>query len=362
MKISLEKFYKDKKVLVTGHTGFKGGWLTQILLSWGAEVTGVSLYAPSNPHLYGILGLEKNIKSHTQDIRDYAKLKKIIGESKADIIFHMAAQPIVRDSYDNPLDTVSTNTMGTTNVLEAIRTVSGIKAAVMITTDKVYQNREWVYPYRETDSLGGTDPYSGSKSAADIIINTYIQSFFNIDNYKDTHNTLIAIARAGNVIGGGDWANHRLIPDIIRSIYKEKKPVIIRNPTAIRPWQHALEPLYGYLLLASMLYGGNKKAAEAWNFGPNHQNEITVSDLVKRAIKILEKGEMLTDTGTNIKHESNLLKLDINKTMNFLGWKPLLDLDTTLNLTFDWYKTYYTDPKSIIALTNQQINYFVNKI
>lgn len=353
----MKDFYKGKRVLVTGHTGFKGSWLTQVLLNFGAEVIGVSLPPETTPNLYEVLNLKESTKNYLVDIRDFAALKKIFHEEKPEIVFHLAAQAIVRTSYDDPLRTISTNVNGTANVLEAVRETPSIKSAVIITTDKVYENKEWHHAYRENDPLGGYDPYSASKAAADIVTSSYIQSFFNPADFKVKHHALVAIARAGNVIGGGDWAEYRLIPDIIRSIYEKKEKIQSRNPHAIRPWQHVLEPLSGYLVLAQALYEEKKELSGAWNFGPNNESFVSVEELINEAIKILGEGvhEYVPDAG---KHEAHNLKLDINKAHSLLKWKPRLNFQENLQLTFSWYKNYYDQSEGVAEFTNRQIKGF----
>lgn len=355
----MKDFYKGKKVLITGHTGFKGSWMAQTLLNFGARVVGVSLQTNFSPNIFDALGLQDKIENYYCDVRDYEALKGIFEKEKPEIIFHLAAQAIVRTSYDEPLKTISTNVMGTANVLEAIREVSNIKSAVIITTDKVYENKEWYYAYRETDPLGGYDPYSSSKAAADIVTNSYIQSFFNPKDFGIKHNSLIAIARAGNVVGGGDWAEYRLIPDIIRSIYDKKENVKIRNPQAVRPWQHVMEPISGYLTLAQGLYEKKVELSGAWNFGPNNESFMSVTSLIDEAIKILGKGSYVVESD-NSKHEAHLLKLDINKANALLNWKPKLTFRDNLELTFAWYKNYYEKKVDDIEFTNSQINNFFN--
>lgn len=353
----MKAFYKNKKVLITGHTGFKGAWLTQILLNWGAEVTGISLDPNTEPNLFEILGLQSKIHNHFSDIRDIEAMRTIFNESKPEIVFHLAAQPIVRLSYDDPLGTFSTNVMGTANILEVCKEIHSIKSVVIITTDKVYENKEWHYAYRENDPLGGHDPYSSSKAAADIVANSYIQSFFNPKDFGIKHNTLLAIARAGNVVGGGDWAEYRLIPDVIKAVYHTDTHVEIRNPESVRPWQHVLEPLSGYLMLAQELYNKKKELSGAWNFGPTSDSFVSVRVLAEGAKEILGKGEYIINPDTT-KHEANLLKLDINKAIALLGWKPVLSFKETLNLTFSWYKHYYENGEDVVEYTNKQINSF----
>jgi len=352
----MKSFYKNKKVLLTGHTGFKGAWLAQILLNWGAEVVGVSLPPNTAPNLFDSLGLMEKIKrNYFCDIRDYHKLLEIFKSEKPEIVFHLAAQPLVRDSYDDPLTTHSTNVMGTANVLQAIKEIGGVKSAVIITTDKVYENKEWLYPYREIDALGGYDPYSASKAAADVVTSSYIQSFFNPVDLGVKHHTLVAIARAGNVIGGGDWANDRLVTDLMRAVYERQEAVVIRSPKSIRPWQHVLEPLRGYLMLGERLYDGDKKISGAWNFGPDEESFVCVEEFIKRGLKILGKGEyQIVEDKT--KHEAGILKLDTHKAKSILNWRPWWSFDQSLSHTFEWYGKFYQDKKQAVDFTSEQIN------
>ena len=360
--LNMETFFKDKKILITGHTGFKGSWLTRILLNWSAKIAGISLTPNTKPSLFEILGTESKIKNYFVDIRDFESTKKIFLDEKPEIVFHLAAQPIVRVSYDDPLKTFSTNAIGTANVLQAIKEAGGVKSAVIITTDKVYENKEWIYPYRENDALGGYDPYSASKAAADIIANSYIQSFFNVADFQKKHDTLVAITRAGNVIGGGDWALYRLVPDIVRSIYEKDESVEIRSPHAIRPWEHVLEPLSGYLMLAQGLFEGKKELSGAWNFGPDSESFMTVKELVTGAVEFLGKGsvEIRPDVDSQ-KHEAGLLTLDTSKSKTYLDWKPRLKFHENLEFTFSWYKNYYEKLTDPAEFTNKQIEEFFKK-
>jgi len=356
----MKEFFKGKKILITGNTGFKGSWLSQILLEFGAEVIGVSLLPNTNPSLFNALGLDKKMKTYYCDVRNFDALQEIVKGEQPEAVFHLAAQAIVRDSYDDPLKTFSVNTLGTANVLQAVRDVGCVKSAVIITTDKVYKNNEWIYPYRETDALGGYDPYSASKAAADIIANSYIQSFFNVNDFGQKHNTLVAIARAGNVIGGGDWSRYRLVPDIIRAIYDKKEDVVLRNPQSIRPWQHVFEPLSGYLKLAQRLYERNVTLVGAWNFGPHQESFVSVEELVKNAVDILGCGNYRIEADTT-KHEDNLLTLDISKADLLLKWRPKINFNQSIKMTFDWYKSYYENSGGITDFTNKQIElYFEN--
>lgn len=353
----MKNFYKNKKILITGHTGFKGAWLTQTLINWGAQVVGVALPPATKPSLFESLGLEKQITHYTADICNLDRMKSIFEDEKPEIVFHLAAQAIVRTSYDDPVETFSVNCMGSANVLEAIRMTPSVKAAVIITTDKVYENKEWHYAYRENDPLGGYDPYSASKAAADIITQSFLQSFFNPQDFGRRHGTLVAIARAGNVIGGGDWADYRLIPDVIRATYHAGKEVMIRNPHSIRPWQHVLEPLAGYLMLGKRLYDGETAFAQAWNFGPHNDSFMSVEEVLK------ESKKNISNISYNIvpdpsKHEAALLKLDINKAVHMLGWRPTMGFPETIKATLLWYGAYYEKPEDIVEFTNTQINNF----
>ncbi len=355
----IQNFFQNKKVLITGHTGFKGSWLSQILLNWGANITGIALQPTTNPNLFHLLNLKSSINNYFVDIRNFKRVKEIFIQEKPEIVFHLAAQPLVRDSYDDPLYTFETNIMGTANILQAIKETKMIKSAVMITTDKVYEDHKKNPVYREDDKLGGYDPYSSSKAGAEMVINSYIKSFFNPNDYNNKHKTLIASVRSGNAIGGGDWSKDRLGPDIIRSVFESNKKIIIRNPDSIRPWQYVLDPLCGYILLAKKLYQEKKEFSGAWNFGPGDENYLTVKELLEKTLKILGKGSYVIKKD-HIKHEAKLLKLDINKAKSAFGWRPFPDIDTTLKLTFDWYENFY-NKENIVDITNQQIKSFFNK-
>ena len=359
MRISntFNDFYKGKRVLVTGHTGFKGAWLAQVLLNFGADVVGVSLKPNTKPNLFDVLSIENKIKNYFTDIRDCPALRKIFEDEKPEIVFHLAAQALVRASYDDPIGTIATNVLGTANVLEAIKESGCVKSAVIITTDKVYENKEQGRPFVEADPLGGYDPYSASKSAADIVANCYIKSFFNPDYFGAKHNTLVAITRAGNVIGGGDWADNRIIPDIVRVAYAGAG-MEVRSPSAIRPWQHVLEPLLGYMMLGKGLYEGDTTLSGAWNFGPQSESFVTVKGLLDEVVKnkVVFDCEIKPD---NSKHEAGILKLDITKAQNVLHWTPKLNFSETIKSTFDWYKNYYEKLEDVVEFTNKQINTFL---
>jgi CDP-glucose 4,6-dehydratase len=343
--------YKNKTVLVTGHTGFKGSWLCMWLEKMGANVIGYSLEAPTSPNHIELLELE--IKSIIGDIRDLDKLNKTFEKYKPDIVFHLAAQALVKSSYKNPIETYETNVMGTLKVLEACRNHS-VKAVVNITSDKAYENKEWVWGYRENDPLGGYDPYSSSKGCADLLVNSYRNSYFNIKEYKKTHNTLIASCRAGNVIGGGDWAQDRLITDIILSVSNDKK-VSIRSPHATRPWQHVLEPLSGYLNIGQKLLEEELEFSDAWNFGPDNEGSISVEQVVKNVQKHWDKIDYEINCDPNNLHEANLLKLDCSKAHILLNWKSVWSSDKTFEKTVLWYKQYYEN--NSIASMNDLNNY-----
>ena len=350
MQLLFSGIYKNKTVLVTGHTGFKGSWLVYWLSQMGAKVIGYSLEAPTTPNHIGLLNLD--IVSVIGDIRDLDKLNSIMKKYKPDIVFHLAAQPLVRLSYENPIDTYETNVIGTLKVLEACKN-SNVKAIVNITSDKAYENKEWIWGYRENDPMGGYDPYSSSKGCADILVNSYRNSYFNIEEYKKTHNTLIASCRAGNVIGGGDWAKDRLLTDIMLSVSQNKK-VKIRNPHATRPWQHVLEPLSGYLNIGQKLLEEKVEFSDAWNFGPSDEGSITVEEVVKNVKKYWNKIDYDINRDTNQPHEANLLKLDCSKAHILLNWNDVWDSDTTFEMTVKWYKEFYENDK-IITIDNLKV-------
>lgn len=332
--------YHNKRVLITGHTGFKGSWLALWLSHMGAEVTGYSLQPPTEPNHFQLLKLD--IKSVIGDIRNIDKLKQVFKEQKPDIVFHLAAQAIVRHSYIDPIKTFSSNVMGTINVLEAAREIETVRTIVNVTSDKCYENHEWTWGYREIDPLGGYDPYSASKGCSEIITGCWQNSFFNPKDYGKTHHTLLASARAGNVIGGGDWAPHRLIPDIMRAIHQQEK-VGIRNPQAARPWQHVLEPLSGYLILGQKLFEGEKHFAQAWNFGPSDEEIITVEEIAQKIKKIWPEMDYEITQTFDQPHEADMLKLDCSKARRLLDWKPLWNSSETIHYTAEWYKEFYTN-------------------
>lgn len=338
--------YTNKTVLVTGHTGFKGSWLAYWLSRMGAQVIGYSLPAPSEPSHFGLLYMDM---VHIEgDIRDKEKLLDVMQKYQPDIVFHLAAQPLVRYSYSNPVETYETNIMGTINVYEACRQSDSVKAIVNVTSDKCYDNKEWIWGYRENDAMGGYDPYSASKGCAELVTSSYRNSFFNINDYKKTHNILLASCRAGNVIGGGDWAEDRLIPDIMRAV-SQGREVVIRSPYATRPWQHVLEPLSGYLHVGWKLLEERAEFADGWNFGPSDEGSITVEEVVKFIKTFWNKIEYKIEQDPNALHEANLLKLDCSKAHFKLQWKNVWNAEETFKMTSEWYEKFYDEGKVITA-------------
>lgn len=350
-------FFSGKRVLVTGHTGFKGSWLAIWLNELGAEVIGVGLDPYSERDNYVLSGVGNKIKADIRgDIRDGALLKKVFAEYQPEIVFHLAAQPLVRLSYDIPVETYEVNVMGTINVMEAIRSTSSVKVGVMITTDKCYENKEQIDGYVETDAFGGYDPYSSSKGACEIAIASWRRSFFNPEHYGEKHTVSLASVRAGNVIGGGDWSLDRIIPDCIRALENEK-PINIRSPKSVRPWEHVLEPLSGYMLLAQKMWNSPTEYCEGWNFGPEAESVSTVWEVATELVKNFGHGELRDCSDPNAVHEAKLLMLNITKAKKRLGWKPRLDMQRCLSLVADWYKRYKT--MDVYQLCVEEINKFV---
>ncbi|GAB6183702.1 CDP-glucose 4,6-dehydratase [Thermodesulfovibrio hydrogeniphilus] len=353
MKELFGGIYKEKKVLVTGHTGFKGSWLSLWLLEIGAKVIGYSLNFPTKPCHFELLNLSSTYKNSfihiIGDIRDFEKLKEIIQAYKPEIVFHLAAQSLVRKSYKNPLETFETNILGTVNILEACRESEGVKVIINVTSDKCYENKEWVWGYRETDRLGGNDPYSASKACSEIVTQSYRKSFFS-NSAK-----LLASVRAGNVIGGGDWGEDRIIPDLVKAVSLSKK-ALIRNPNSIRPWQHVLEPLSGYLLLGQKLLEGEEKFADAWNFGPDRNWNLSVAELSKIAKDYWDEIDYEFVEDDSAPQESKILKLDCSKANSLLGWKPVWNINKAIEMTINWYKDCYKN-KQIKTL--QDINSYI---
>lgn len=347
--------YKNKRVLVTGHTGFKGSWLASWLDKLSAKVLGYSLESPSNPNHIDLLDL--NIENKLADIRDLETFKKVVKEFRPEIIFHLAAQSLVRESYSNPLETYDVNVMGTMKIFEACRDLGSLKAIINITSDKCYENIETNESYVETDPMGGYDPYSSSKGCSELLTNSFRNSFFNINQYGKDHRVLIASARAGNVIGGGDWAKDRIVPDIMRAMEKNEK-VKVRNPNAIRPWQYVLEPLSGYLLLGQKLLEGEKEFSGAWNFGPDEADVIPVKSLVESFRENWSRVDFELAEDPSAPHEAALLKLNCTKAMKLLAWRGTYNSNDTFLRTISWYKEYY-DNKKII--TSDDIYAYINE-
>jgi len=351
------KFWKGKRVLITGHTGFKGSWLSLWLQGKGAHIIGYSLPAPTNPSLFEVAQVAEGMTSVTGDVRDLENLRTVISKHKPEIIIHMAAQSLVRYSYDHPVDNYSTNVMGTVHVLEAGRRADNLKVVIIVTSDKCYENREWVWGYRETDSMGGHDPYSSSKGCAELVASAYHKSYFLRDDSSNCH-TLVATTRAGNVIGGGDWAPDRLIPDIMKAIM-EDRPVIIRYPNAIRPWQHVLEPLHGYLGLAEKLWKGESKYAGAWNFGSNDEDTRPVSWVTDCLTSLWGAPARWELDSALHPHEATSLRLDCSKAKSLLGWATKLNLSTTLEWIIEWYRAYH-QRKNMRQITEEEILRYEN--
>jgi CDP-glucose 4,6-dehydratase len=345
-----EKFWQNKRVFLTGHTGFKGGWLSAWLEKLGAQLTGFALNPTTQPCLYLELSKHLNQKSIIGDINDFELLNCSVTECDPEIVFHMAAQPLVRYSYNHPIETFQTNIIGTANLLEACRNLKNLKAVVVITTDKVYENRNWEWGYRETDSLGGHDPYSSSKACTEIITSAMRRSFFHTSK-----SAVVCTVRAGNVIGGGDWALDRIVPDVVKS-FQESKVVSLRNPLAVRPWQHVLEPLSGYLQVAQLMcQDKGHDLPTSWNFGPNDSNAVPVEKLVSLLAAHWPGVQWKTDKG-NHPHEAGFLKLDSSRAKYYLGWQPIWEIDRTAQMTMDWYRRFYSKEATAKELCLTQIN------
>lgn len=360
--------YKGKKVFVTGHTGFKGGWLVLWLKSLGAEVLGYSLKPNTNPALFGVCSLDKQIKSVFGNILDVEKLERTMKEFNPDVVFHLAAQPLVRLSYLEPVSTYQTNVIGTLNVLEAARKCSNVKVFVNITTDKCYENKEVARGYKEDEPMGGYDMYSSSKGCVEIMSSSYRRSFL-----KGGNPYAMATARAGNVIGGGDWAEDRLIPDCVRAIEGDTtknnsstyqpinlSTIVIRNPIAVRPWQHVLEPLSGYLLLGQKLFESGLKYAQGFNFGPAEESVLTVADVAQKVVKYYGKGEVVIGEKSDL-HEANLLMLNVEKAKEVLGWIPTYTAEEAIKETVEWYKRFYAG-EQMLDFTLNQIKVYEERI
>ncbi|SHK30626.1 CDP-glucose 4,6-dehydratase [Desulforamulus aeronauticus] len=344
----LKKVYSGRTVFLTGCSGFKGAWLSVWLTTLGARVVGYALKPPTEPSMFHALKLDRHIISIEGDVCNGAALTEVCKTYKPEVIFHLAAQPLVRYSYLEPKETFETNVMGTVNVLEAARQIETVKSIVVVTSDKCYENREWVYGYRETDPLGGYDPYSASKGCTELVVSAFRNSFFTDSGIG------LASARAGNVIGGGDWATDRLLPDFVRAVVSNK-PIHIRNPHAIRPWQHVLEPLSGYLMLGSLLLAEPEKYGSAWNFGPRDTDVLSVEEILRLAIDEWGAGSVETEA-LKQPHEATLLKLDISKAEAYLRWHPVFSCREAIKRTVAWYKRYYEDsPGDMFSFTVEQI-------
>lgn len=350
-----QQFWAGKRVFLTGHTGFKGSWLALWLQRLGARLTGYSTEPPTHPNMFELAEVARGMSSVIGDVRDQEALTRAMREAGPEIVIHMAAQPLVRYSYSNPVETYETNVMGSVHLLEAVRNAGNVRVVVNVTTDKCYENREWHWGYRESEPLGGYDPYSSSKACSELVTAAYRNSFFNPSNYSE-HRTAVATARAGNVIGGGDWATDRIVPDVIRSILAGK-PVKIRNPHAIRPWQHVLEPLSGYLLLAQKLFTEGARFADAWNFGPNDEDARSVQWVVEQLISHWGAGASWERNTIPQAHEAHYLKLDCSKAKAELGWFPRWGLEKGIENAASWYKEY-ANQGNLHKMTIQQIEEF----
>ena len=351
-------FFLGKKVFVTGHTGFKGAWLCMMLSRLGADIYGYALKSPTSPSLFDVADVESLLKkSIIGDIRNYGFLKETLADIAPEIIIHMAAQPLVRESYINPVETYDINVMGTVNLLEAVRYTDSVKAVVNVTTDKCYENKEWYWGYRENEPMGGYDPYSNSKSCSELVTSSFRNSFFNPSDFGTKHHVALASARAGNVIGGGDWAEDRLIPDFIRSI-TTNQTVKIRNPYAIRPWQHVLEPLSGYLTLAYNLYKDGCKYAAAWNFGPEDQDAKNVEWVIAAICRLWGDNANYKIDASPQPHEAGYLKLDCSKAKALLNWYPQWDIQTALEKVVSWTQCYLSG-KNMRECSAQQIEEYL---
>jgi CDP-glucose 4,6-dehydratase len=351
--------YKNRRVLVTGHTGFKGAWISLLLHKLGAKVFGYALTPPTNPSLFEIAKIDELITSYTGDVRDSAYLDKIIKEVKPEIIIHMAAQPLVRESYKNPVETYEINVMGTVNLLQAVRHTEGVKVVLNVTTDKCYENKEWFWGYRENEPMGGYDPYSNSKACSELVTSSFRSSFFNPADF-DKHGVAVASARAGNVIGGGDWAADRLIPDFIRAITNGEE-IFIRNPNATRPWQHVLEPISGYLTLCAKLFEEGPKYAEGWNFGPEDADAKNVGWIIGKVCGLWGEGASYKIDNGNHPHEANYLKLDCSKAKTLLNWHPRWSVEQALESIVEWTKAYRNNDDIREVSFKQIENYFLSK-
>lgn len=354
----LKQIYSGKKVFLTGHTGFKGAWLLKILSLLGADVKGYALAPQNDDDLFNLINGNQLCNSVIADLREREKLTNEVLEFQPDFIFHLAAQPLVRLSYEIPSETFEVNAIGTAYLLDAVRLLNNKCSVVLITTDKVYHNNEWEYPYRENDRLGGYDPYSASKACAELVIDSYRNSFFNKKTYNQ-HQKGIAVGRAGNVIGGGDWAKDRLMPDIAKA-FANNEEVIIRNPNSVRPWQHVLEPVVAYLLLGKYLSEDPLKFGQAYNFGPHGTDALSVREMLKLSIGCWGSGTYKFEEALSPLHEAGLLKLDISKSMKDLAWGPQMNASAAVEMTMNWYKEFSKDQNHIDYFTEQQVFQYLN--
>jgi CDP-glucose 4,6-dehydratase len=357
-QLDLQKTFKKKRILLTGHTGFKGGWLSFWLNELGSDVTGFSNGVPTNPSFFETVGLKDCLTDVEGGVRDLKHLKRIVRKCDPEYIFHLAAQPLVRDSYANPIETFETNVLGTANLLEAARECESLVSCVCITSDKCYENQDWAFAYRENDRLGGKDPYSASKAAAEIVAASYWTSFYQS---RDGKRPAIVTARAGNVIGGGDWAKDRIIPDCIRAL-KDGRSIVIRNPDSIRPWQHVLEPLAGYLRLAALSGHDPDRYSGAWNFGPVGEGTISVRSLVDKVIDEWGSGKSELGAQDKKRPEASILKLDCTKAMDALNWRPSLKVTEAIEMTVSWYKEMLSGDRDMKKFTSGQIKKYSESI
>lgn len=345
-------FWRGKKVFLTGHTGFKGGWLALWLQQLGAEVSGYALQPPTTPNLFELARIAEGMTSLTGDVRDLEGVRIALSIHRPEIVIHLAAQSLVRYSYGNPLETYAVNVMGTANLLDAVRNCDSVRVVLCVTSDKCYENREWPWGYRENEAMGGHDPYSSSKGCAELVVSAYRRSYFPVERH-DRHGVAIASVRAGNVIGGGDWAQDRLVPDTLQA-FMEKRPVVLRNPGAVRPWQHVLEPLGGYLCLVERLWESGPELAEGWNFGPRDEDARPVGWLVEKLAGYWGEGAFWQVVEGEHPHEANYLKLDCSKARWRLQWEPRMSLDQALAWTVAWYRGFQAGV-DVRALTRQQV-------
>ncbi|NJL07157.1 MAG: CDP-glucose 4,6-dehydratase [Methylacidiphilales bacterium] len=347
-------FWRGRRVFLTGHTGFKGSWLTLLLAKMGANVSGFALAPSTEPNLYGLAGVEAALAASTiSDLRDRDALARAMAAADPEVIFHLAAQPLVRESYADPVGTYATNVLGTAHLLDAARHQPNLQAVVIVTTDKCYENSEWIWGYRENDRLGGHDPYSNSKACAELVTDSFRRSFFKVTPGA----ARIATVRAGNVVGGGDWSKDRLVPDILRGCFSPSGEVIIRNPAAVRPWQHVLDPLWGYILLAEILAGGIAGFDEGWNFGPPAEDVRPVIEVAEAMVAAVGTGKLVINQDPRAPHEANLLQLDSTKARTRLTWRPKLGFSGTIAMTADWYRAWACG-EDMAAFTLAQISQY----